>query len=538
MSIRRKLHIALGSGLLLTLVLAGASWWSAGSAQSAIQALVEESSRAEELAMDLALTAEKALSAERAIVVRATLADREGMQSLDAIYRQARVALGEHMAELRRKTAVIPAGRNSTLDEIEAIAGTWDASHRRFWDAARELKVEESAKLMRAELVPLAAGLSGKTAKLFQIERKAMQDASNAAGASGQRHALATLALALLALSAAIGGFWATNQGMSQLADSLTDMRRMAEEVTQAAGSVSGTSQALASGATRQAASTEETAASATEVKSMAERNSQSARAAAKIVNDSEEKFEQANLSLSRMEETMAGIAASAAKIARIIKVIDDIAFQTNILSLNAAVEAARAGDAGLGFAVVADEVRTLAQRCATAAQETAALINESIARSSEGKLAATEVAGTIRVITEETNSIRSLVEEVSAGSSDQARAIDQISSAIMQIETVTQDSAANAQEAAAASEELTAQSAELRLIAQRITELTGTHAASAPAPPAPRSPAPRSVAPPKPSAAPRPPAPSAPRAPSAAPTRYQPSSVAADDDDQDFRPF
>jgi methyl-accepting chemotaxis protein/methyl-accepting chemotaxis protein-1 (serine sensor receptor) len=95
----------------------------------------------------------------------------------------------------------------------------------------------------------------------------------------------------------------------------------------------------------------------------------------------------------------MGDIHVQSGKISKIIKVIDDVAFQTNILALNAAVEAARAGEAGLGFAVVADEVRNLAQRCAQAAKDTGALIEESIAKSNDGKLKVDEVAAAIRVI-------------------------------------------------------------------------------------------------------------------------------------------
>jgi hypothetical protein len=109
----------------------------------------------------------------------------------------------------------------------------------------------------------------------------------------------------------------------------------------------------------------------------------------------------ESNRALDRMVEQMKEIDGSSHKIARIIKVIDEIAFQTNILALNAAVEAARAGEAGLGFAVVADEVRNLAQRCAQAARDTAALIEESIATAGDGNAKLDQMAGAVRSVTE-----------------------------------------------------------------------------------------------------------------------------------------
>jgi methyl-accepting chemotaxis protein len=117
----------------------------------------------------------------------------------------------------------------------------------------------------------------------------------------------------------------------------------------------------------------------------------------------------------------MNAIQDSSNKISKIIKVIDEIAFQTNILALNAAVEAARAGEAGMGFAVVADEVRNLAQRCARAASDTTSLIEDSIQRTKEGAGRLQDVTRSIDGITESTAAIRITVEQVYAGSREQA---------------------------------------------------------------------------------------------------------------------
>src|SRR5205085_5826691 len=108
------------------------------------------------------------------------------------------------------------------------------------------------------------------------------------------------------------------------------------------------------------------------------------------------------NRTLEQMVASMSDITSSSGKISKIIKVIDEIAFQTNILALNAAVEAARAGEAGMGFAVVADEVRNLAQRSAQAAKDTACLIEDSIAKSNDGKTKVDQVAAAILEITGE----------------------------------------------------------------------------------------------------------------------------------------
>jgi methyl-accepting chemotaxis protein/methyl-accepting chemotaxis protein-1 (serine sensor receptor) len=206
----------------------------------------------------------------------------------------------------------------------------------------------------------------------------------------------------------------------------------------------------------------------------MACKNTENSRTAADLLRRSEQKFVQTNQSLDQAVLAMGEISTQSGKIANIIKVIDEIAFQTNILALNAAVEAARAGEAGLGFAVVADEVRSLAQRCAQAAKDTAALIEQAITKSNDGKVKVEEVATAIRAITDEMAKVKTLVDEVNLGSQEQARGIEQISKAITQMDQVMQKTAANAAESASAAEELNAQSETLKDIVERLMAMVG----------------------------------------------------------------
>jgi len=234
------------------------------------------------------------------------------------------------------------------------------------------------------------------------------------------------------------------------------------EQVASAASQVSSSSQALAQGASEQAASLQETSSSTEEINSMTRSNAGNSRNAAEIVTRAGQDFEAANGKLKELVASMGQINASSDKIAKIIKLIDEIAFQTNILALNAAVEAARAGEAGMGFAVVADEVRNLAHRCQQGSQ----------------KLTAVETA--IAELAKGVQQVKTLVDEVSVGSQQQASGLDEVAKSIGQMEQVTEKTAASAEESAAAGEELKSQSATLREIVDRLIALIGLAQAKA----------------------------------------------------------
>jgi methyl-accepting chemotaxis protein len=209
----------------------------------------------------------------------------------------------------------------------------------------------------------------------------------------------------------------------------------------------------------------------------MTRKNAENSKSAAAMMGEVDHRITEGNRTLERMVTSMREITSSSDKISKIIKVIDEIAFQTNILALNAAVEAARAGEAGMGFAVVADEVRNLAQRSAQAAKDTAALIEESIAKSNEGSTKLQQVTSVIQAITESATKVKTLVDEVNLGSQEQARGIEQISKAIAQMDQVTRSTAANAEESASASEEMSAQAEALNHIVEQLRWLVGGNA-------------------------------------------------------------
>ncbi|MCD6570371.1 MAG: methyl-accepting chemotaxis protein [Deltaproteobacteria bacterium] len=247
-----------------------------------------------------------------------------------------------------------------------------------------------------------------------------------------------------------------------------------ADQVDSASNQVSSASQQLAEGASEQASSLEETSSSMEELASMTRQNADNANQANTLAKEANAAADKGAQAMSRMADTIDGIKKSSDETAKIIKVIDEIAFQTNLLALNAAVEAARAGEAGKGFAVVAEEVKNLAQRSADAAKETSELIEGSQKNADAGVKVAEEVAKDLNEIGTNIKKAVDLLGEVAAASQEQAQGVDQINTAVSQMDQVTQQNAANAEETASASQELSAQAEQLKEIVNELMNLVG----------------------------------------------------------------
>ena len=242
------------------------------------------------------------------------------------------------------------------------------------------------------------------------------------------------------------------------LSGTLSQINQSADQVSAGSDQVSSGAQALSQGATEQASSVEELAATINEISNNIEQNAKNAELAS---TNSEHVKEQAEESGKRMQEmlsAMEDISNTSGEIGKIIKTIEDIAFQTNMLSLNAAVEAARAGAAGKGFAVVADEVRNLAAKSADASKNTSALIEGALQAVERGTKIANETASALNDVVSGVGDVAATIDQISSASKDQSDAVRQVTLGIDQISSVVQTNYATAEESAAASEELSGQ--------------------------------------------------------------------------------
>ena len=245
--------------------------------------------------------------------------------------------------------------------------------------------------------------------------------------------------------------------------NTLSNISEVGSQVTISSSQVASASQALAQGSTEQASAIQEITASIDEIAEKTKQNAEQANEASGLVSAAIDDVKEGNEQMKSMMVAMQDINRASESISKIIKVIDDIAFQTNILALNAAVEAARAGEAGKGFAVVAEEVRSLAAKSASAAAETAELIEASINKVNAGSKIADDTAKAMDAIANVVQKSEVIINGIAESSNYQATAVAQIEQAITQVSQVVQTNSATSEECAAASEELSNQASRMR---------------------------------------------------------------------------
>lgn len=248
----------------------------------------------------------------------------------------------------------------------------------------------------------------------------------------------------------------ALNGTMGQLRVASRDVAAGAEQVSN--GSV-----ILSQGAGEQSAEVETLAGHIDAVSDSVHKVAQGALEADRIAHTVKDGLLESNSKMKNLTEAIQKISDKSAEINKIVKTIEDIAFQTNILALNAAVEAARAGTAGKGFAVVADEVRSLAGKSSEAAQETTALLSQTVASMDEGVRAAQDTSASMLSVVTQADEMSSLISSIAAYTKQQTADAEEITRGIGQIANVVQSNVATAEASAAASEELSSQAAMLR---------------------------------------------------------------------------
>ena len=311
---------------------------------------------------------------------------------------------------------------------------------------------------------------------------------------------------------------------MCELGRMQQSLARMVAQVRASSDSIGAASAEIASGnqdlsqRTEQAASNlQQTASSMEQITGTVRQSADSARQANQLASSAARVAARGGTVVSQVVTTMDEINASSKKIADIIGVIDGIAFQTNILALNAAVEAARAGEQGRGFAVVASEVRSLAQRSAQAAKEIKSLIGASVEKVDSGSRLVADAGQTMQEIVGSVQRVSDIIGEITAASAEQSDGIGQVSSAVTQLDRMTQQNAALVEQGAAAAESLKEQ-------AVRLAGAVGTFKVD-PQPSAPRG-------------APSAPSRSVPASPSALAPRAAPPAATQPPSDDDWEKF
>lgn len=257
---------------------------------------------------------------------------------------------------------------------------------------------------------------------------------------------------------------------ITSLSETMGTIHDSTEQVSMGAYQMAESATSLAEGATNQAASVQELTASIQNITETIVHSSEKAEESHRSAARFKDEAEKSNKDIKQLKEAMDRINDTSKEIVNIITAIEDIASQTNLLSLNASIEAARAGEAGKGFAVVADQIGKLAADSAAAAVDTKQLIENSIQEVEQGNDITARTTDAIESIIKGIATLEESTEEISTLTVSQANAMKQMEAGVEQISEVIQNNSAAAEETSATSEELSAQTENLEHLVGQFT--------------------------------------------------------------------
>ena len=444
-------------------------------------------------------------------IARTELIARSKDASLPTVFADVIAASSKRGAELMGKVKELVASDEERImfDKIVTLRANYQQLKTDVGNLRKSGDDAAAEKLFTGQFVPAAKAYSVAVEGLLAHQRKAIDDTAHAIDAANDRANQLLLVLTILMVGIGSLAAWIISRSitvplkaavdiaatvangdlttrfdaptqrseigalMTALKGMNDSLRSVVSQVQTGTRTIASASHEIAAGnmdlsqrTEEQASSLEETASSMEELTSTVRQNADNARQANQLAKTASEVAEKGGAIVGQVVDTMGTINDSSRKIYDIISVIDGIAFQTNILALNAAVEAARAGEQGRGFAVVASEVRNLAQRSAGAAKEIKELIGNSVDQVDIGSKLVKEAGATMDDVVASVRRVTDIMGEITSASSEQSIGIDQVNTAITQMDQVTQQNAALVEEAAAAAASMQDQAERLAEVA------------------------------------------------------------------------